>query len=333
MGCGSSKPVADGPTKKSANFSGKGIDKFPDVPKDTEEIDLSENESLTDLAGVGALTALEKLDANACMLTKVPDEIESCASLEELLLYKNKIKECSAKIGALTNLTTLNLFNNQLKKLPPEVGELTKLEEVNVAANKMMMLTDAHFTSWASVKILSLYDNNLVRMGSLAPCTGLEELRISGNNLEEMPALSSHTALTTYEIHKNRIASVPDDYFTATPALQRLSIWGNQLTGALPASLMSCGQLVGVQAHENQLTSVPAGAWPSTLETLFLGPQSGGGAFTLAPELGALTKLKRVNLGKLALDDASMEIADQIKKTCLSKPDGIFWGTDGVKTP
>ena len=32
MGCGSSKPVADG-SDESANFSGKGIDKFPDVPK------------------------------------------------------------------------------------------------------------------------------------------------------------------------------------------------------------------------------------------------------------------------------------------------------------
>ena len=36
-------------------------------------------------------------------------------------------------------------------------------------------------------EILSLYVNNLVRMGSLAPLVGLKELRINGNNLEELP--------------------------------------------------------------------------------------------------------------------------------------------------
>ena len=66
-----------------------------------------------------------------------------------------------------------------------------RLEEVNVAANKMMMTQDANFTSWSSVKILSLYDNNLVRMGSLAPLVNLEELRISGNNLEDMPTTAT----------------------------------------------------------------------------------------------------------------------------------------------
>lgn len=40
---------------------------------------------------------------------------------------------------------------------------------------------------WRGVKNLNLADNNLVRMGSLAPMVALEELRISGNNLEDMP--------------------------------------------------------------------------------------------------------------------------------------------------
>ena len=120
---------------------------------------------------------MPQLDASSCQLTTVPAEIEKCASLEELLLFANKIKEVPAALASIEGLTTLNLFNNQLKKLPPEIGKLSKLEEVNCAANKMMMLTDAHFTSWGTVKILSLYDNNLVRMGSLASLVALEEVR------------------------------------------------------------------------------------------------------------------------------------------------------------
>jgi len=55
-------------------------------------------------------------------------------------------------------------------------------------------------------------------------------------------------ALAILEIHKNRIetAGAPDEYFEATPALERLSIWGNQLT-ELPSSLSSCPKLVGLQ--------------------------------------------------------------------------------------
>ena len=170
--------------------------------------------------------------------------------------------------------------------------------------------------------------SDLVRMGSLAPLVALEELRISENNLEAMPTLSSHPSLTVYEIHKNRIATIEPTYFDATPALQRLSIWGNALA-ELPSSLRTCTSLVGVQAQENKLTTIPAGAWPSGLETLFL--QGNGPSFTLPTELGACKKLKRVNLGSLTLDSGSSGIAEAMKKLCLSDSSGIFWGSDGVK--
>ena len=165
-------------------------------------------------------------------------------------------------------------------------------------------------------------------MGSLAPLVALEELRISGNNLEAMPTLSSHPALHTFEIHKNRIAAIDDTYFGATPALQRLSIWGNSLT-ALPPSLAACPALVGVQAQENKLTGLPSGAWAATLETLFI--QSNGPSFVLPAELKACSKLKRVNFGSLTLDAEGANTAEEIKRTVLKCADGIFWGVDGVR--
>ena len=351
MGCGGSKPEADwdkdfdspgspakaqeqkGPRVGVCSFESQYITRFPkvptDVPADCKELNIADNELLSALDGVGALTELEKLDANSCALTKVPDEIEGCKSLKELLLYKNKLKELSPKLGVLAALETLNIFNNQVKKLPPELGQLTNLEEVNAAANKLMMLTDAHFTGWASVKVLSLYDNNLVRMGSLAPLVALEELRLYGNNLEAMPTLSSHPALTTYEIYKNRITAIDPDYFGATPNLQRLSIQGNGLE-ALPPSLQKCSKLVGVQAQENKLKAVPGGAWPATLETLFVQDNSGE-AFSLPAELKKCKKLKRINLSRLKLDEASASTAEAIKLMVLKQPEGMFWGVDGKK--
>jgi Leucine-rich repeat (LRR) protein len=149
---------------------------------------------------------VKHLDANGNRITTLGDSLKSGTNLEVLEVYNNQIKTIGAGVlPALTNLNTLNLFNNKMMKLPADIGQLTNLEEVNISANKLMMLTDDHFAGWASVKILNLYDNNLIRLGSLAPLVALEELRLYGNQLEAMPTLGKQEKLTIVEIHKNRI--------------------------------------------------------------------------------------------------------------------------------
>ena len=97
----------------------------------------------------------------------------------------------------------------------------------------------------------------------------------------------------------------------------------------MPPSLCTCAALVGVQAHENQLASLPAGPWPATLETLFV--QSNAPLTALPPSLAAGARLKRVNLSKLQLDAASTALCEQIKATVLAAEEGIFWGCDGQR--
>lgn len=262
----------------------------------------------------GNLGKLTELDANGNALTVLPAEISKCEALEKLLVYANQLKELPATLPP--NITELNLFNNKLKKLPPSIGQLTELEEVNLAANKLMMTTDAMFASWSKVTVLNMYDNNLVRFGSLAPLASLQELRLNNNNLEEMPTLGTHPALTIIEIHKNRLSTIPDDYFEKTPALERLSLWGNMLT-ALPASLCRCSSLVGVQAQDNKIASLPSGSWPTTLETLFVQQNP---LTTLPAELGACSALKRVNVSQLKLDAPGVEVAKKYAPACHGLP-------------
>jgi len=297
-----------------------------DVPSDTQVLRCSTNKLTTLPASICSLSQLTELDASTNALTALPADIASLAALEKLLLFANKIKELPAKLPP--NVSELNLFNNQLKKLPDSIGELTKLEEVNLAANKLMMTKDAMFTSWGTVTVLNMYDNNLVRFGSLAPLTSLTELRLSGNNLEEMPTLSSHPGLKIIEMHKNRVATIPDAYFEATPALERLSLWGNMLT-ALPSSIMGCKGLVGLQVQENKLEVLPAGAYPVTLETLFVQENP---LKMLPGELAACAQLKRVNVSKTALDDDGKVTADAVKTTCMAKAGGIFWSYSGEQS-
>ena len=49
------------------------------------------------------------------------------------------------------------------------------------------------------------------------------------------------------------------------------------------------------------------------------------------PRLPGCLQLKRVNLGKLALDSESDALSKAFEKMVLGKSDGIFWGTDGVQ--
>ena len=166
------------------NFASPILAAFPDIPAGTASLDVSDN-----------------------ALTEVPAAIGGAADLEELLLFKNKIKTVDKAIGSLGKLTTLNLFNNVCMKVPPEIGQLGALEELNMAANKMMMLSDAHFAGLTSLKILTLNDNRLVKMGSLANLKAIEEIRLYGNNLEEMPVIGNSPELKIVEMNGNRIGA------------------------------------------------------------------------------------------------------------------------------
>ena len=266
--------------KHVVNLTGQGLTELPSVKANTDSLDCSSNKLAKLPDTIGSLEQLRHLDANENELTTLPESISGCVALQvrrahtrlalrlqlrwippalmgttcalvcraqKLYMYKNKMKELPPKLPPA--LTELNFFNNQIRKLPASIGELSCLEEVNFSSNKLMMTADAMFASWATVKVLNMYENNLVRFGSLAPLVALEELRLNGNNLEEMPTLGkSHPELSIIEIHKNRVAKISDDYFTSTPALTRLSIWGNQLE-SFPSSICGCDYLLGLQVR------------------------------------------------------------------------------------
>lgn len=315
--------------------------------------------------------SLRTLDANDNQIVSIGQELASCRNLESLLLYKNEIKTVGPEIcGAnLPALKVLNLFNNKLRKVPDSIGTLASLEEANLAANKLMVLSDGVCVGWKSVKVLSLFDNNLVMMGSLAPLVTLEELRLYGNNLEAMPELPQPAAaLTTLEIHKNRITTVPGDYFDATPALTALSIWANSIT-RLPDSVCRCGRLEQLKANDNKICALPDGPWPASLETLFLSDNPGLKKLPkkLAEQLSGLKRCAarargrpsgrpahthamailfacphrltppllhcaphRLDVAKLPLDARAKAVAEELRLQCLRKG-GFYRGVDGKR--
>ena len=223
----------------------------------------------------------------------------------------------------------LNIFNNKVTRLPAELGQLPALEEVNLAANKLMALPEV--PGWSRVRILNLYDNRLVKIGSLAGCVALVELRLYNNNLEAMPMLppGEESSIELIELNNNRIASMADDYFASTPRLRRLALAGNQLT-SLPSSLTSCSALQFLIVGDNQIGSLPAMptvgelCWPG-LETLFIERNP---ITSLPSELLASSCLLRCNLTGAALD-ATDETSKQLMLAILKRPGGSFWTVNG----
>lgn len=215
MGCSPSRDAAE------LDLAESGLSSLKGLKARLLKISVADNK-LTDLpAEIGKCSKLVSLDVSGNQLTTLPKEIGECKALEELLCFKNQIKELPTTMSGnnLPVLKVLNLFNNKLRKIPDELGSLSSVREVNFAANKLMVVNDACFANWSSVKvrqlsklwpwlcsgrricfpsdcdkpshtqILNLYDNNLIRVGSLEPLTALTEIRLFGNNLEEMPAL------------------------------------------------------------------------------------------------------------------------------------------------
>ena len=293
------------------------------------EKDLSK-QGLTELPESALSVLVKQIEASDNLIEEVTAGIAAAINLEELLLYKNKVRTVDPAIGQLRKLKVLNLFNQGvLAKLPwAELGGLGALEELNLAANKISVIPDAAFAGLSSLKVLSINDNRLVRLGSLKPLKLLEELRLYNNNLEEMPDIGMMPRLTVLELNKNLIAAIPSGYFANTPAIEKLILSAN-LLAVVPASLASCASLQFLQLQDNKLKSFEEAGWHELvqLETLFL---QGNPALTVPASLGRCAALKRINV-----PSATNKLDGTFRMLALSTPGGKYWDKKGkaIETP
>lgn len=92
-------------------------------------------------------------------LTKIPSEIFTQTSLEQLDLSMNKLTGApQAEIRQLANLKTLNLSGNSLTGLPAELGQLRHLEVLDVSNNQLTGLP-LELGNLTQLRILDLRGN------------------------------------------------------------------------------------------------------------------------------------------------------------------------------
>ncbi|MFQ5559151.1 MAG: chitobiase/beta-hexosaminidase C-terminal domain-containing protein, partial [Nitrospinota bacterium] len=197
---------------------------------------------ITDLTGIGGLTALTTLLLNNNQIATLPPEIGNLTALTSLVLKFNQLSDLPIEIGNLTALDSLVLDHNKLTVLPSQIGDLTALSFLVLNNN--------------------LLENLPVSIGNL---TALTELFLENNQLTlpGLPAtLGNLTALKTLFIHSNLLTGLPDAIGNLT-ALTSLVAGQNQLT-SLPVGIGNLNALTTLDLKFNQLTTLPPGFWNLT---------------------------------------------------------------------
>ncbi|XP_058111221.1 systemin receptor SR160-like [Magnolia sinica] len=200
--------------------------------------------------------------------------VSDCPNLVYLDLSSN---DFSGKIpsfgGNCRSLRHLNLSSNGFSGEVPRsiAAEACKnLLELDLSSNHLSGALPPDFASCSALKLVDLSNNSLsggFPPGTLSSMLNLRKLDLSSNNLsavtDSVPEISS---LELLDLSSNRInGSIPPDLCrNPTNRLKELYLQNNQLTGAVPAALSNCSQLVSLDLSFNYLT----GPIPSSLGSL-----------------------------------------------------------------
>eukprot|EP00026_Physarum_polycephalum_P000495 Phypoly_transcript_00496.p1 GENE.Phypoly_transcript_00496~~Phypoly_transcript_00496.p1 ORF type:complete len:1079 (+),score=217.15 Phypoly_transcript_00496:107-3343(+) len=163
-----------------------------------------------------------------------------------------------AGIKHLASLLDLNLEHNNLKQLEEDVFQLIQLQRLNVSRNQLQRLPE-DIRYLKNLKELKCDNNRISSVSSeIYHLSNLTLLNLSHNQLDIYPieiSLLSH--LKHLDLYANRIPSLPASAFAQCAQLTQLNISHNALR-ELPARVFdSVPQLVKLYASHNQIKQLP----------------------------------------------------------------------------
>lgn len=260
-------------------YSCNGCSKFPMnffEAKKLTHLDLEKN-FLDDIPSkISHLEHLTHLKLNSNQLSVLPKSFGKLRNLVSLNLSSNSLTHYPEAISDLVNLVDLDLSYNDLHSLPESVGNLINLSKLNLCSNKLNKVLPPHIGKLVSLKRLDIRYNYITNMDVLGSLPNLEVLYASKNNLsafvDKMQRLkllhfdknpitllefeNRLPNLTVLDLSKAKITSIPSEFITNIPNVERLVLDKNHLVN-LPNEIGSLKKLTSLSAYGNNLQVLP----------------------------------------------------------------------------
>lgn len=271
------------------------------------DIDLSGNAEVSDIAPLAALEKLEKLtvdrtavhdfsalkecrnlqnvSAQKCGLTDTDISTLTNETIRYLYLNHNEISDI-AELAKLEALSTLELNDNKIKDIEAlsAVSSLADLQLNDNQITSLVPLSDAEKLGRLYIK-----NNKLKNLDGLEHSLELTELLASGNEIENLDGLTNCTVLEMLNINENKVSDISvlaksagtllkvwlnDNRVSDISCLEGavrlwyLSLDGNQVT-TLDA-LSKCTSLAALSAESNGIDSIEGLSAAEKLQYLYL---------------------------------------------------------------
>ncbi len=271
----------------------------------------------SDLGNLSNLTGLAI--AGTLLSGPIPPELGSLLNLGRLYLGGNQLSgSIPPELGVLSNLMELDLARNQLTgPVPGELGNLAKLMDLHLYNNELTSPLPQSFTRLTLLEVFTFSNNG----GLCAPTDAVFQNWLKGidntrghagvaplgpncadlTDREILVALYNATDGANWEDSRNWLSdrSIGTWEGVSTDANGRvtgINLFGNDLTGVIPAELGSLSNLEYLTLQSNRLTgAIPAELGNLTnLKSLALGSNDLTGA--IPAQLGSLSNLTGLHI-------------------------------------
>lgn len=215
------------------------------------------------------------LSHNALSGTEFPSSLVNCQVLETLDLSHNELKSKipGVLLSGLKRLRELYLGHNQFYgEIPDELGVACgSLVVLDLSENKLsgeLPMTFGKCTSLQSLNLSRNYLSGDFLSSVVSKLSSLRYLYVPFNNITgHVPlSLANCTQLQVLDLSSNAFTgSIPSGFCsssTSPPALEKLLLAGNYLSGMVPAELGRCKNLRTIDLSFNNLNGpIPSGIW------------------------------------------------------------------------
>jgi Leucine-rich repeat (LRR) protein len=235
-----------------------------------QTIDLSNNEKITRIRGIGmfkslrnlklrgnsikkienldSLSALKLLDLSSNKYIEKIENLENCKQLQTLYLSNNSIKNIEG-LDSLIHLRALFLSKNNIDKIKG-LEHLRQLQFLYLSSNNIRKIEN--LDSLSQLNAIYLYNNEISKMEGLSHLKKLKYLYLPSNDIEKIENLDEQTNLQSLHLLNNNIQKIENLYHLKR--LQRLLLQNNRIEKI--EGLDSLKKLLVLNLDDNKITKI-----------------------------------------------------------------------------